>query len=157
MPKIYAKHNLILCGFISAKKPVGGSRGWIPQQKVSQVLGEQLLRERAALRGVYAGTAPGPRRGAPHVFQPGPPWSIVLCTRGSVLPPIILTRGTHGSETRRGLSGMAGGGSNPDCITLTAKPSLAGWALLLRELWLSCSPAPLGPLHTALGALGRTG
>lgn len=30
MPKIYAKHNLIPCGFISAKKPVGGSRGQSP-------------------------------------------------------------------------------------------------------------------------------
>lgn len=52
MPKRYAKHNLIPCGFITAKKPVGGSRGQIPQQSVSHAPRGQLLREWAALRGV---------------------------------------------------------------------------------------------------------
>lgn len=30
MPKIYAKHNSIPCGFMTAKKPGGKSRGQIP-------------------------------------------------------------------------------------------------------------------------------
>lgn len=63
MPKIYAKHNSIPCGFMTAKKPGGKSRGQIPQQNISHVLRGQLLREGGDL---YRRLCFGPDTGPPE-------------------------------------------------------------------------------------------
>lgn len=47
MPKIYAKHNSVPCGFMTAEKPAGGGRAPMPQQNAPR----PRLREGASVRG----------------------------------------------------------------------------------------------------------
>lgn len=135
MPKIYAKHNLIPCGFISAKKPVGGSRGQIPPRMCPTCLGGSSS-EPAAPGGAFMLELPQDPVEGLTASTAGSSLVYVPCTKGSVLPRIILVRDTHGSETGRGVSDKAGGGS----ITLTRL--LAGWLLFGG----SCSFPAVRPL-----------
>lgn len=52
MPKIYAEHKSVPCGlFITAEKPAGGGRGWVPQQELHPLQGREkgLLSTEAVL------------------------------------------------------------------------------------------------------------
>lgn len=52
MPKIYAEHKSVPCGlFITAEKPAGGGRGWVPQQTAPPLPGREkgLLSTEAVL------------------------------------------------------------------------------------------------------------
>lgn len=127
MPKIYAKHNSIPCGFMTAKKPGGKSRGQIPQQNIFHVLMGQLLREGAALyRRLCSGPAPEPPEELSMSYSQVP---FGLCfVQEALFCLLSQVRGTHSSKTGRRLNDEAGGGNRPDCITQHPFASRVGFS-----------------------------
>lgn len=83
MPKMYAKHNLIPCGFISATKPAGGSRGQIPQQRVPAA--ERTAPQNGCSQRSLGWDCPRTAEGSPRLTARSSS-VYTLCSRGSVLP-----------------------------------------------------------------------
>ena len=84
MPKIYAEHKSVPRGLsITAEKPAGGGRGWVPQQTAPPLPAE---RRGFCPRRLSSGTVP-----TPLSSQCSPARSPLVCGLfgGPALPPVL--------------------------------------------------------------------
>lgn len=116
MPKIYAKHSLIPCGFITAKKPVGRNGTDPTAECAPRAEKDGSAETGCSWRSPRAGTAAGPRWRAYRVTARSASVRM-LCSGGSVLPPTVLVGACSELRGHRDLSDKAGRGSIRDRIT----------------------------------------